>query len=111
MDRNGAPHYRSAGFLPPEDFVDMMRIGKAHCLMPWTRSREAAVELEVTAGRGGSFAAEALYWLGVARYLERRDTTGMWNAWERLIAEYAETAWAKRVYPREDERRQAKDES
>jgi hypothetical protein len=111
MDRNGAPHYRSPGFLPPEDFVDMLRIGKAHCLMPWTRSREAALELEEVVARGGSFTPEALYWLGVARYLERRDTSGMWLAWERLTAEFPGTAWAKRVYPRGDERRNTNDES
>jgi hypothetical protein len=101
MDRNGALHYQSPGFLPPVDFLSMMRIGKARCLMPWTRSREAAAELEVAIDGGGAFAPEALYWLGVARFLERRETTGMGLAWNRLTAEYPDSPWAHRVYPRE----------
>jgi hypothetical protein len=100
MDRNGAMHYASPGFLPPDDFLTMLRIGRARCLMAWTRSREAASELEEAAAAGGAFAAEALYWLGVALYLERRETSGMWTAWERLTAQYPQSPWARRVYPR-----------
>jgi hypothetical protein len=101
MDRNGAMHYQSPGFLTPADFLSMLRIGKARCLMPWTRSREAAAELETAIGAGGSFVPEALYWLGVARFLERRETVGMWQAWNRLSAEYPDSPWAHRVYPRD----------
>ncbi len=101
MDRNGALHYQSPGFLPPGDFLAMLRIGKARCLMPWTRSREAAIELEAAAASGTSFTPEALYWLGVASYLERRDTTGMWTAWDRLTSQYPDSPWAHRVYPHE----------
>jgi hypothetical protein len=101
MDRNAALHYRSPGFLPPADFLSMLRIGRARCLMPWTRFREAADELEAVADAGEPFAPEALYWLGVARYLERRETIGMWLAWDRLTAEYPDSPWAHRIYPRE----------
>jgi hypothetical protein len=99
MDRNGALHYQSPGFLPPGEFLSMLHIGKARCLMPWTRSREAAVELERAVAHGNSFAPEALYWLGVARFLERRDTAGMWEAWDRLTGTYPASPWAQRVYP------------
>jgi hypothetical protein len=102
LDRNGAKHYQSPGFLLPDDFLSMLRIGKANCLMPWTRSREAQNELEAAADAGGSFAPEALYWLGVAHFLERRGSTGMWLAWDRLTAEYPDSPWAHRVYPRGD---------
>jgi hypothetical protein len=100
MDRNGSMHYSSPGFLPPGEFLDMLRIGRARCLMAWTHSREAAAELEAAAAQGGPFAAEALYWLGVALYLERRETSGMWMAWERLTDQYPDSPWARRVYPR-----------
>jgi hypothetical protein len=101
LDRNGARHYQSAAFLPPDDFLAMLRIGKAQCLMPWTRSREAAIELEAAAASGSVFAPEALYWLGVAHYLERRDTSGMWAAWDRLTERFPDSPWAHRVYPHE----------
>jgi hypothetical protein len=100
MDRNGSMHYHSPGFLPPVEFISVLRIGRARCLMAWTRSAEAAQELESAAASDNSFSAEALYWLGVAHYLERRETPGMWTAWERLVSLYPDSPWAKRVYPR-----------
>jgi hypothetical protein len=101
MDRNGGLQHQSAGYLPAPEFLSTLRIGKARCLMAWTRLREAAHELETAAGSGDSLAPEALYWLGIARYLERRETTGMWQAWERLQAQYPDSPWAKRIYPRD----------
>jgi hypothetical protein len=99
LDRNGVMHHSAAGYLPPREFLSLMRIGKARCLMAWTRSREAAAHLEQAADAGDTMAAEALWWLGVARFLERRDTAGMWEAWNRLTAQYPDSPWALRVYP------------
>ncbi len=98
MDRNGAMHHHSPGFLPPLEFLSVLRIGKARCLMAWTRSAEAVEELAVAAEMANSLAPEALYWLGIARFLQRRDTIGMWEAWDRLVELYPDSAWAKRVY-------------
>lgn len=100
MDRNGAMHYSSPGYLPPGEFGAVLRIGRARCLMAWTRSGEAAAELERAAGLENSFSAEALYWLGVARFLERRDSSRMWEPWDLLTSRYPESPWAKRVYGR-----------
>ena len=69
--------------------------------MAWTRFREADAELEAAASSAGPFAPEALYWLGCAHYLEQRGTAGMWEAWDRLTAQYPESTWARRVYPRQ----------
>ena len=101
MDRNGGLQHQSVGYLPPQEFLTTLRIGKARCLMAWTRLREAAHELEAAAAPGDALAPEALYWLGIAHFLARRETTGMWEAWERLQAEYPDSPWAKRVYPRD----------
>ena len=99
LDRNGAMHYSSPGYLPPEEFLAMLRIGRARCLMAWTRNAEAGVEL-LDAAENAAMGAEALYWLGVSRFLARRETEGMWEAWDRLVARYPDSAWARRVYPR-----------
>jgi hypothetical protein len=101
LDRNGAMHYSSPGFLPPDDFLAMLRIGRARCLVAWTRFREAEAELETAAEAAGTFAPEALYWLGIVHYLERHATEGMWEAWDRLTARYPDSPWARRVYPRQ----------
>jgi hypothetical protein len=93
-------HHQSVGFLPAPEFLTTLRIGKARLLMAWARSREATQELEDAAAPGDSLAPEALYWLGIAHFLERRETAGMWGAWERLTALYPDSPWARRVYPR-----------
>jgi hypothetical protein len=100
MDRNGAMHYHSPGFLPPSEFLSLLRIGQARCLMAWTRSAEAMEELTVAAETANALAPEALYWLGIARFLQRRDNTAMWEAWDRLVELYPDSPWAKRVYAR-----------
>jgi hypothetical protein len=100
MDRNGALQHQSVGYLPAPEFLTTLRIGKARCLMAWTRLREAAGELETAAEAGDALAPEALYWLGITCFLERRDTAGMWEAWERLQASYPDSIWARRIYPR-----------
>jgi hypothetical protein len=33
--------------------------------------------------------------------MERRDTPGMWEAWNRLTERYPDSPWALRVYPME----------
>ena len=101
LDRNGALHHSSVGYLPPAEFLTTLRIGRARCLMAWTHLQAAEEELEQAAGAGDSLAPEALYWLGIARFLERRETSGMWEAWERLMQEYPDSGWARRVYPRD----------
>ena len=100
MDRNGSMHYHSVGFLPPEEFLSVMKMGRARCLMAWMRSAEAAEELEVAASVDNSFTPEALYWLGIARFLVRRDSSRMWEPLDRLTSLYPASPCARRVYPR-----------
>lgn len=100
MDRNGALHYHSPGFLPPPEFLSVLKIGRARCLMAWTRSAEAVEELASAAEVTNTFTPETLYWLGIARFLQRRDTAGMWEAWDRLVELHPDSPWAKRVYAR-----------
>lgn|GEM_PF-1763753 len=101
-DRNGNRHYQSPGFLPPSDFLSALKIGRARCLMAWTRSTEAQKELESAAADDNSMAAEALFWLSVAYFLERRDNTRMYETWEKLSKLYPDSPWAKRTYQKED---------
>lgn len=102
MDRNGSMHYHSVGYLPPEEFLSVLRIGRARCLIAWTRNAEAISELEVAAAARNTYSAEALYWLGISHFLSRRSTTGMWDAWDHLSKLYPDSTWARKIYPREE---------
>lgn len=99
-DRNGSMHYQSPGFLPPSEFLSVLKIGRARCLMSWTRSAEAQRELESAADTENAMTPEALFWLSVAYYLERRDNARMHETWEKLVALYPDSPWAKRAYPK-----------
>src|SRR4051794_8719744 len=65
-DRNGSMHYQSPGFMPPAEFLSVLRIGRARCLMAWTRSSEAISDLESAVEQGNAMTPEALFWLSVA---------------------------------------------
>jgi hypothetical protein len=99
-DRNGQMHYQSPGFLPPTEFLSVLRIGRARCLMAWTRSAEAAQELEDASAVENAMTPEVMFWLGVAYFLERRDSTRMYEVWGKLASRYPDSPWAKRTYPR-----------
>lgn len=104
MDRRGAAHYQSPGYLPPELFLSMLRIGLARAQTAWGRYEEAAAHLQAVAeDRAGPFAPEALYWLGVAWYLQARKRAPMMRAWTRLREEHPASVWAARVPPNQED--------
>ena len=103
-DRRGVGHYQSPGYLPPELFLSMLRIGLARAQIAWMRYDEAAAQLAAVADAGASaLAPEALYWLGVAWYLKERQRAPMMRAWNRLRAQYPDSIWAARIPPNQEE--------
>ena len=104
LDRRGVAHYQSPGFLPPDLFLPMLRIGVARAYLAWAGYDAAAALLQPVADdRGNAFAPEALYWLGVARYLPTRRRAPMMEAWNRLRDEHPTSVWAARVPPNQEE--------
>lgn len=104
LDRRGAAQYQSPGFLPPEAFAAMLRIGLARSLAAWGRFDEAAAHLRVVADASNNLlAAEALYWLGATNYLKARRRGPLMEAWNRLRAEYPHSVWVARVPPNQED--------
>jgi hypothetical protein len=104
LDRRGAAHYHSPGYLPPALFLDMLGIGLARSLLAWARYDEAADQLgRVAEHEDGALAPEALYWLGVARYLKERRRAPMMEAWSRLRDQHPASVWAARIPPNQEE--------
>jgi len=104
LDRRGVGHYQSPGYLPPALFLQMLRIGLARAQIAWARYDEAAAQLVAVADeRSSALAPEALYWLGVAWYLQSRRRAPMMRAWNRLLLEHPSSIWAARVPPNQDD--------
>lgn len=103
-DRRGVAHYQSPGFLPPDQFAAMLRVGLGRALTAWSRFDDATTQLQAVAeDRGSAWAAEALYWLGVAWYLQARKRAPMMRAWQRLRDDYPTSIWAARVPPNQED--------
>jgi hypothetical protein len=54
-----------------------------------------------------ALAAEALYWLGIAQYLQSRRRGPMMQAWNRLQEEHPASIWAARVPPNQEDEPEA----
>jgi hypothetical protein len=98
-DARGRVHYRVEGFLPPEEFVARLSIGAGKFLLNGKRFDEAAARFEGVVARhpGTATAAEALYWLGIARYKESHDPGELRPSWDRLAREFPDSEWATRT--------------
>lgn len=60
---------------------------------------EAAERFEEVAERhsGTDAGAQALYWLGVARYKQSKDAAQLRPSWQRLVRDYPRSDWARRT--------------
>lgn len=97
-DWRGTAHYHSPAFLPPDDFMSMLHLGLARAEMAWSRYPAAIARLEATAAAGAeSMAPEALFWLGIARFLKTRRQGAMAEAWAELRARFPTSPWAARA--------------
>ena len=97
-DHRGQMHFVSPGFLPPNELLAALRIGRARCLIAWTRYAEAAEELTTAGDSQTSQAPEALFWLAATYFLWRRDDKDMHVVWAKLRELYPSSPWAKRTY-------------
>jgi hypothetical protein len=104
LDYRGVGHYQSPGYLPPALFLPMLRIGLARTQLAWARYGEAATQLASVADDGASpLTPEALYWLGIAWYLQSRRRAPMLQAWDRLRQEHPASIWAARIPPHQED--------
>ena len=101
LDADGKEHYRSVGYLPPEEFVPTFQVGKGRYYIDCEQFPEAEAMLaEVINNSPQAHAApEAIYFLGVTRYKHTHDPKPLKEAYETLKAKYPQSDWAKRAEP------------
>lgn len=88
----------STGFLPPDEYVAFVSLGRAKALLDGERLDEAiAILKEVTETSPETSAApEALYWWAVAEYKKTHAPEALKEIWKRL-ERYPESIWKKKV--------------
>ena len=101
LDFYGKEHYRTVGFLPPDELVSFLLLGIAKTDFDVQQYSDAILNLNMLlAGYPQSAAApEAVFIRGVARYKSTKDASPLKEAYQQLTAAYPASEWAKRAQP------------
>jgi len=99
LDPNGEEFYRIEGFLPNDDFLAQLMLGRAH--MDFKKGEWADAEKrfrEIVEKLPKSEAApEAMYWAGVSRYKATNDATALKETAKSFAQRYTDSSWAKKA--------------
>ena len=99
LDPNGEEFYRIEGFLPNDDFLAQLMLGRAH--MDFQKGEWADAEKrfrEIVEKLPKSEAApEAMYWAGVSRYKATNDATALKETAKSFAQRYNDSSWAKKA--------------
>ena len=90
---------RFIGYLPAEEYLPAVDVGRALVSLYRTRPREALEVLDATLERwpGAHVAPEALYWAGVAAYRVTRRIEALAQRWEELGRRHPGSSWSLRA--------------
>ncbi len=101
LDMYGKEHYRTVGFLPPEELVPSLILGIAKVDFAANQYNDALINLNMLlAGYPTSDAApEAVFLKGVSRYKSSKDPQCLKQAYQQLASDYPASAWTKRAAP------------
>ena len=99
LDADGVEHHRIEGFLPADDLLAQLMLGRAHMAFnqgQWDeaerRFREIVDQLPNT-----DAAPEALYWAGVAPYKASGNSTTLKATARAFSRQYQGSPWAKKA--------------
>lgn len=100
QDADGQEHRRSQGYLDPARFLGEMSLARLKDAID-RRDFQAAVQrapdvLRRTAGDPAR-QPEAIYWSAVADYKASGDPGRLLAGWNRLLDEFADSDWARKV--------------
>ena len=99
LDPNVEEFFRVEGFLPLDDFLGQLMLGRAH--MDFKKGKWAEAEKrfrEIVDKLPKSEAApEAQYWAGVTRYKATNDAQALKETAKAFTERYKDSSWAKKA--------------
>lgn len=99
LDPEGEELFRVEGFLPVEDFLAQLMLGRAH--MDFKQGKWADAEKRfsgiVDKLPNSEGAAEAQYWSGVSRYKATGDASALKQTAQAFTQRYKDSTWAKKA--------------
>jgi outer membrane protein assembly factor BamD (BamD/ComL family) len=96
---NGEEFYRVEGFLPVDDFLAQLMLGRAHMDFKqgkWAEAEKRFREIVDKLPKADA-AAEALYWAGVSRYKGTNDAAALKATAKAFTQRYLDSSWAKKA--------------
>ena len=99
LDPNGEEFYRIEGFLPNDDFLAQLMLGRAHMDFKqgkWAEAQKRFSEIVEKLPKSDG-AAEALYWAGVSRYKATNDASALKATAKAFTQRYLDSSWAKKA--------------
>ena len=99
FDKDVSEHHRFIGFLPPDDFIGQLILGKGKAefdLDHFEQAVQSFREILVRYPRADA-APEAQYFLGVAKYKASHDPKELKLGLEVLQRDYPNSEWTKKA--------------
>ncbi len=99
LDADGVEHHRIEGFLPADDFLAQLMLGRARLAFDQQQWADAERRFKEVVERfpDSDAAAEALYWAGVAPYKATGDPASLKATGQAFKRRYRDTPWAKKA--------------
>src|SRR5262245_56345446 len=88
-------HYRIEGYLPPVEFLARLSLGVGKFDLNFAKLAEAAQRFEEVSRRHAmtQAGAEALYWLGIARFKKPHHRADLKSGRDERARDYPESEW------------------
>ena len=101
LDQDGKEHYRTVGFLSPQELIPSLLLGIAKVYFDTAKFDKCLESLDKLLSQypKSKAAPEAVFLRGVAGYKATHDAKSLKAAYERLQAEYPGSEWADRAQP------------
>jgi len=99
LDPNGEEQWRTEGFLPLDDFLGQLMLGRAQMDFKqgkWAEAEKRFREIVEKLPKADA-AAEALYWTGVSKYKASHDPAALKETAKAFTTRYKDSSWAKKA--------------
>ena len=99
LDADLREHYRAVGFFAPDDLIATLLAAKGKWALATDQLVEARALFEeaISAYPDKDAAAEALFFLGVAKYKMSHDPKPLRQTYEELKARFPQSTWTKQA--------------
>lgn len=101
LDQSGKEHHRVVGYLPGEDLLAHLKLGKGKIHFDRFRFTEAIAEFDevIKQHPTTAVAAEAIFFHGVAGYWQSHDGKRLRLAYDALLERFPKSEWTRRAWP------------